>query len=65
MPGMSGVELIQQILTIRPDIPVILCTGFNRDNVSLDIEKLGIKALLRKPFPRLVLARKIREVLDS
>jgi len=65
MPGMSGVELIQQILTIRPDIPVILCTGFNRDNVSLDIEKPGIKALLRKPFPRLVLARKIREVLDS
>jgi len=65
MPGMSGVELVQQILTIRPDIPVILCTGFNRDNISLDIEKLGIKALMRKPFPRLVLARKIREILDT
>ncbi len=59
--GMSGVELIQKLLTIRPDIPMILCTG----GLSLDIEKLGVKALLRKPLPRSLLARKIREILDT
>jgi len=65
MPGMSGVELIQKLLTIRPDISVILCTGYNRDGLSLDMEKLGIKSLLKKPLPRSLLARKIREVLDT
>ncbi len=65
MPKMSGAELIQRIRRIRPDIPVILCTGFSE---LIDKEKasiLGIKKYLMKPVIKRDLASAIREVLDE
>jgi PAS domain S-box-containing protein len=49
MPHMTGIDLARQILTIRPHIPIILCTGFS-DTVDVNrIKLLGIKELLMKP----------------
>ena len=65
MPEMTGVKLSQEILAIRPDMPIIICTGFSQ---QLDDEKakaLGILKLLMKPLSRETLARAVREALDG
>jgi len=49
MPGMTGVELAQHLSDIRPELPIILCTGFSKDIDGLQIEQLGICSVLQKP----------------
>jgi PAS domain S-box-containing protein len=49
MPGMTGVEFSQKILGIRPDIPIILCTGYNDAMNGEEAKSLGIRELILKP----------------
>lgn len=50
MPEMDGTDLSKKMLEIRPDIPIILMTGYSK-SVALDVlEKVGIKAFLIKPI---------------
>ena len=65
MPGMTGDQLAAQILHLRPDIPVIICTGFSKRISSEMVSSLGIRALLMKPVTVQELARTIRDVLDQ
>jgi signal transduction histidine kinase/ActR/RegA family two-component response regulator len=66
MPEMSGTEFTGAIKKIRPDIPVILCTGYSRTVSSGDeAEKLGLAAFLLKPVDREELIRTVRRVLDE
>ncbi len=65
MPGMTGLDLAREILGIQPDIPMILCTGFNEFIHEEDVRELGIKALLLKPFSVKDFAAVIRRVLDE
>ncbi|MBU4261950.1 MAG: response regulator [Proteobacteria bacterium] len=65
MPAMTGAELSQRLLAIRPDIPIILCTGYSE---WIDKEKaaaLGIKEYLMKPVGKKDLALAVRKVLDG
>jgi signal transduction histidine kinase/ActR/RegA family two-component response regulator len=63
MPGMTGLDLAREILGIRRDIPVILCTGHS-DAVTQEIlGETGIKELLMKPLVRQELADTISRVL--
>jgi len=65
MPKMTGDHLVQEILKIRPDMPIILSTGFNE---KIDEEKamqIGIRLYIEKPFNRRILAKAVREVLDE
>jgi len=65
MPGISGDVLAQQILELRPDVPVILMTGHSH-RVDQDlIRQIGVKKLLSKPLPLNVLATTVRDVLDN
>ncbi len=65
MPEITGLELAEELLKIRPDIPIILCTGHS-DSVSAQTAKLtGIKGFLMKPLVRNEAARAIRAVLDT
>jgi len=64
MPGMTGLKLSQEIMTIRPDIPVIICTGFSRQVSEAKAKSLGIRGYVMKPIIKRDLAMKIREVLD-
>ena len=49
MPGMSGLEMAEKMLVLRPELPIILCTGFS-NYASVDTaEKIGINRLLNKP----------------
>ncbi|MEI6127045.1 MAG: response regulator, partial [Pseudomonadota bacterium] len=63
MPHMTGHELAQELLRIKPGIPVILCTGYNEMNAEKKENERSIKAVLIKPFSRKVLTETIRKVL--
>jgi PAS domain S-box-containing protein len=63
MPGLTGVDLAEQMLTIRPDLPVVICTGFSEVAEEERARKLGIRALLHKPFDRKMLATAVRRAL--
>lgn len=62
---MTGDRLAMALKRIRPDLPIILCTGFS-DRISPDkVEKLGIAAFVMKPVERASLAAIIRQVRDA
>jgi CheY-like chemotaxis protein len=65
MPKMPGDKLAAELMKIRPDIPILLCTGFSESMTEEKIESLGIKGLLLKPIIIRDLAKKMREVLDG
>jgi signal transduction histidine kinase/CheY-like chemotaxis protein len=65
MPNMTGDELALKLMSIRKDIPVIICTGFSEKISEEKARKKGIRALLMKPVIKQEMARTIREVLDS
>lgn len=65
MPDMTGVQLIRKIKKIRPDIPVILCTGFSYQINDEKSKELGIDGFVMKPVVMKEIAETIRKVLDK
>lgn len=65
MPVMTGLQLAGEILSIRPDIPVLIATGFSEQIDRQRIEALGIKGLLMKPVLSRELGREVRRLLDQ
>jgi len=65
MPKMTGENLAGELLSIRPDIPIIVCTGFSERINSERIKSLGIKGLLIKPVTKSDMANMVRRVLDE
>ncbi len=65
MPGLSGDKLTQKLLAIRPELPVVLCTGFSNTITEKKARQIGSKALLMKPFVMRDLARTMRVVLKK
>ncbi len=65
MPNMTGETLAKELLRIRPDIPIILCTGYSELITKEKARAMGIRELIMKPVVRSELARIIRDVLDS
>lgn len=64
MPNMTGDELAKQLMAIRSDIPVILCTGFSTRITEEKAKSMGIRAFILKPLIRKDIAETIRKVLD-
>jgi len=65
MPNMTGEQLSKELLNIRSDLPIILCTGYS---TAADKEKaisIGIRAFLMKPIDNREFAIAVRDVLDS
>ena len=65
MPNMAGDKLSAELTKIRPDIPVLLCTGFSEKMSEEKATSMGIKGFLLKPIIMKDLAQKIRKVLDK
>ncbi|BHH83174.1 transporter substrate-binding domain-containing protein [Desulforhopalus sp. 52FAK] len=65
MPNMTGKQLILEILSIRKDIPTIICTGYSANFSDKDAKEIGVHAFLMKPLIKSELAITIRKVLDS
>jgi CheY-like chemotaxis protein len=65
MPNLTGDKLTRQIMNIRPDIPVILCTGFSEQISEESAKELGIREFILKPLVMEKLAGTVRKVLDG
>ena len=65
MPNLPGDKLTIELTKIRPDIPVLLCTGFSETMSKEETASLGIKGFLFKPIVMKDLAKKIRKVLNK
>ena len=65
MLNMPGNKLSAELIKIRSDIPVLLCTGFSETMSEKKAVSIGIKGFLWKPIVMKDLSQKIREVLDE
>ena len=65
MPGMSGDMLAKAMMSIRPEIPIIMCTGFSERMNKDRAFEMGIKGYLMKPIVRSELLQMIRNTLDG
>jgi PAS domain S-box-containing protein len=64
MPKMTGKELALELRRVRPDIPIILCTGFSESVSEEQVQKLGFSAIVTKPVSPRDMAAKICSVLE-
>ena len=65
MPTLTGVELAQQLIDLRADISIILCTGFSESIDAAKAKEIGIREYLMKPVVMKELAHTVRKVLDE
>ena len=65
MPALTGVDLAQRMLTLRPGLPIILCTGYSSLVSEEKAKELGIKGFVMKPLSVKVISALIRNVLDQ
>ena len=65
LPDMGGFDLSRSILAIKPGIPILLCTGFNKQFSREDLKKAGIRGVILKPFSMKDIGKVIRSVLNS
>ena len=65
MPNMTGIQLAPKLLEIKPDIPIIICTGFSAKIDNEKAKAAGIRGYVMKPVVMSEIAKKIREVLDQ
>ena len=65
MPEMDGGEVFDRLKKIRPDLKVLLSSGYSMDGKAAEIMKRGCHGFIQKPFTMADLSVKIREVIDS
>ena len=65
MPHLPGAELVQAVRLIRPDIPVIMTSGYLRSEDHAAAERLGIRELISKPFDLGELGRALHRSLAA
>ena len=65
MPKMSGEELAEKLVAVRPDIPVLLSTGFTGKNIPDITEKTGVKGIVMKPVILKELSAVLRRILEE
>jgi CheY-like chemotaxis protein len=65
MPRMTGYELAKEVLAIRKELPIILCTGYSENISKARALEMGICRYLQKPLQNKELLFTVREVLDT
>lgn len=65
MPEMTGDELVKEMLNIKPNIPIILCSGYSEKIDEKKALELGCARYLTKPISNTALLRAIQETLSS
>lgn len=65
MPNMTGDKLAKQLMAVKPEIPIILCSGFSELTDQKKARAMGIRAYVMKPLVMSDLAQTIRKVLEA
>ena len=64
MPRMTGIQLAREVIAIRPELPIVLGTGFVKMVTEAQVEKIGVRKLIGKPYRPADLTHTIRQALD-
>jgi len=65
MPNLTGDQLAKEILAIKPNMPIIICTGFSERINKEQAEMIGVKGFLLKPVIKSDMAQMVRNILDN
>jgi CheY-like chemotaxis protein len=65
MPYMTGDQLVQALQDIRPDVPIIMCTGYSERIFSGKAQMSGIRAFIKKPLSYHDLTKNVRNAIDQ
>jgi len=65
MPEFTGAQLAKEILTMTPDMPIVLCTGFSENISPAEALEIGFREYIQKPFRHQEIAALIRRILDK
>lgn len=65
MPKMNGLELAKELNNIRPDILVVLASGFNDEITCEKRQASGISSTIKKPYAITDLAKSLRQLIDA
>ena len=65
MPHMTGDQLALELMALRPEIPVMICTGYSEKITKELLDRLNVKALVLKPIIRNELLISVRSILDK
>lgn len=65
MPGLTGLNLARRMLQIRPDLPIILCTGYSALITEEQVIAEGIRGFIMKPLTTEKIAKLLRKVLEG
>ncbi len=63
--GISGMDLAQRLHEIRPDLKVILASGYNMEDIDTNFLNGGHAVFIQKPYTHVTLAKAVRECLDK
>ena len=65
MPGMTGLQLAAHLVAIKPDIDIILCTGYSEAITSETLAVAGIRHYITKPFTQIQIHAAIQDILAA
>ena len=64
MPGITGKELSKRVLEMRPQMPIILCSGYSETITRKEAKEIGIREFVFKPVSIFEMPRLVRKVLE-
>ncbi len=64
MPNMDGLALVQALRALRPNLPILVCTGYGEEKLTRELCALGISEFIPKPYSVRDLANHVRRVLN-
>jgi signal transduction histidine kinase/CheY-like chemotaxis protein len=65
MPDIGGAEVFREVRAIRPDVPVVLMSGYHEDEAGAAFDGDGLAGFVQKPFTPADLAKRMRVALES
>jgi CheY-like chemotaxis protein len=65
MPDMGGGEVYEKIKAIKPDIKVLLASGYSVDGQAIELLERGCDGFIQKPFTMEELSAKIRQIMEK
>ena len=67
MPGMSGAEIFQNLRAVKPDVSVIICSGYSYKGLAgiEELMKAGAREFVQKPFTKQTVGAAIKKVLSD
>jgi PAS domain S-box-containing protein len=65
MPGMGGDETLRELRAIRPDVRVLISTGYGEDEAARRLASQGVEGFLRKPYDPEELAAEVKRLMET